>query len=194
MQFTSKTYSDLTMKKIKKACPECKKIKPLTEFVDLAGADNPRGKYCRACFEARQFQSLLELLDGRDYCLYCGKKFRCTYERLSDGSTKHLVERDHMDPLIWGGGFDEYEGQYDDDRDPYIAARNTVYCCRECNQLKGDMLFVDWLKQLQPRFRRLARKVYIEKHGHRPEKFKPERMKDRYTSTWTISAVDDPDL
>jgi hypothetical protein len=94
-----------------------------------------------------------------------------------------------MDPVAWGGDLDEYEGLYDDLRDPFIAAKNTVYCCRECNARKGDMLFCDWLKTLKPRNRSLARQIYTRKHGYEPEQFEPQRVNDGCL-TWRITAED----
>jgi hypothetical protein len=119
-------------------------------------------------------------LGGRDFCLYCGRRFTALYVTDARGRRRPVLERDHMDPIAWGGALDEFEGLHDDNRDPHIAARNTVWCCRECNQRKGDMPFVDWLATLESRYCRLTRKVYTEKHGYPPEAFGPHRVVNGY--------------
>lgn len=98
-------------------------------------------------------------MDGRDYCLYCGKKMDKAYDWNPGGSsTKHYLNRDHMDPVALGG----------EDSD-----HNTVYCCVSCNLRKGDRPFTEWLKMLSPEGDELAREVYVQKHGYQPEDFTP---------------------
>jgi hypothetical protein len=94
------------------------------------------------------------------------------------------LHRDHMDPVALGGRYDPADEGGDD-------SDNAVWCCAPCNLRKGDMPFVDWLATLAPRFRRLARRVYVAKHGHAPEAFRPSRG-DRDYMTFRIG-MDDPD-
>ncbi|KAA5547018.1 hypothetical protein FYK55_00950 [Roseiconus nitratireducens] len=161
------------MSKIK-ICPRCDRAKARDEFVNIYGHANPRGKYCRSCFDERELEHVRELMDGRDFCLYCGKRILRYCEWNADGrSTRTFIHRDHMDPVS-GGGHDEYgvvdleTGTLSEDD------RNLVYCCAECNLKKGEMPFLKWLERLAPEFQKLARRVYAEKHdGKQPEQFVP---------------------
>lgn len=144
-----------------KTCPQCKQLLAIDTFVNIYGYPNPRGKYCRDCFAERQRQSAIRLMDGRDFCLYCGTKVSKVYDYAPNGDhTKVHLHRDHMDPFSLGG---EDNGT------------NTVFCCPTCNLKKGDKLFVEWLDAMDPAYRGLARQVYIEKHGHEPEEFTPPK-------------------
>lgn len=83
-----------------------------------------------------------------DSCLYCGRS-------LAPGVRTHL---DHMDPQSkWGWDHPD----------------NLLRVCKPCNLKKGDLLFHEWLDQLPPKRRAMARSVYIEKHCYPPEAFIP---------------------
>lgn len=145
-----------------KKCRKCNFIKPISYFVSVYGFKNPRGKYCYECFLAIEQEHVINLMEGRDFCLYCGKIIRKAYDWTIEGkSIKTYVHSDHMDPLSLGGQDNN---------------RNTVYCCTSCNRKKGNTSFVEWLKLLKPRNFSLAREIYIQKHKHSPEKFKPQLM------------------
>jgi 5-methylcytosine-specific restriction endonuclease McrA len=98
-------------------------------------------------------------MGGRNFCLYCGVKIEKAYDWTAEGNSAHTyLHLDHMDPISLGG-----EG----------SERNTVYCCVSCNLKKGDKLFTKWPGELKPKYRELSRRVYIEKHGKKPEEFEP---------------------
>lgn len=149
-----------------KLCKHCKQLKPVQEFVNASGAHNPRGTKCETCYKAGIKEAIIELLEGKDRCIYCdqevpvpslGKKF------------SHYLEKDHMDPKARGG---------------WDHPDNLIWCCRNCNQKKKDTLFVDWLNMIPPACRADARQAYINKHCYRPEEFVPFDLR----STWiTIS-------
>lgn len=145
--------------KKEKTCPECKLVKPIDDFVSIYGVKNPRGKYCKSCFELHQQQHAISLMEGRDYCLYCGRKIEKAYDWTLEGkSEKTYLHLDHMDPLSLGGEDSE---------------TNTVYCCVECNLQKGNKPYSEWLMELTPDCREVARSIYIKKHGRAPEDYKP---------------------
>lgn len=101
----------------------------------------------------------MSLMDGRDFCLYCGKKIEKAYDWTIEGRpSRTYLHLDHMDPLSRGG------------KD---AKCNSVYCCVTCNIKKRDKLFSDWLNELMPKYRRLSRSVYTAKHRREPEEFTP---------------------
>jgi len=148
----------IVLKKEKK-CARCKIVKPTEHFVTIYGCVNPRGKYCKQCFFEREQEFVRELLNGRDFCLYCGKPITKAYDWTPEGkSKKTYIHLDHMDPLCLGGDDSE---------------NNTVYCCVTCNTRKSIRSFADWLNQLEPPYRDLARNIYQEKHGRSPEEFQP---------------------
>ena len=125
----------------------------------IYGFSNPRGKYCKSCFLIRQREHVISLMEGRDFCLYCGEKIEKVYDWTPEGkSSRMYLHLDHMDPISLGGEDSE---------------RNTVYCCVHCNLKKGNMLFATWLEKLKPEYRELSRKVYVEQHGRKPEEFAP---------------------
>ncbi len=164
------------MKKNKK-CLGCKKTKPVDEFVTTIGYFNKRGHYCKSCYEENEREweesakeetqarmQKLKTIYGkywkhnalpkdfvyflsreRDFCPYCGDELR----------QSHI---EHMDPLDLGGE---------------DSIRNTLYSCESCNLKKGTMLFMDWIKQLSPKYRDIATEIYVKKHGHLPEGFQP---------------------
>ncbi len=142
-----------------KECARCRIIQPVSFFVSIYGFKNPRGKYCENCFHKSQREQAILLLEGRDFCLYCGRKIDRVYEWTVNGkSVKTYINRDHMDPTSLGG------------KD---KKSNTVYCCRECNLKKGKKTYTEWLSFLKPEYSFLARDIYIKKHKRTPEKFKP---------------------
>ncbi|RKY91812.1 MAG: hypothetical protein DRQ01_07105 [Ignavibacteriae bacterium] len=141
-----------------KKCPKCNIVKPISTFVNIYGFENPRGKYCRNCYLENELAFAKQLMEGRDYCLYCGKKIKRVYEWTMEGkTTRTYIQRDHMDPVSLGGADN---------------ARNTVYCCVECNRRKGNKTFSDWLKSLAPYYRKVSRVIYINKHQRTPEEFR----------------------
>lgn len=145
--------------KKEKACPNCKLIKSIDEFVTIYGVKNPRGKYCQACFEMHQREHAISLMEGRDFCLYCGSRIEKAYDWTPEGNSERTyLHLDHMDPVSLGGE---------------DSQTNTVYCCVSCNLKKGNKLYSDWLKELKPECREISRKIYIQKHGREPEGFKP---------------------
>jgi len=73
---------------------------------------------------------------------------------------------DHMDSLSKGGE---------------ESIRNAVYVCAGCNLAKRNQLFVDWLELLTPEFRQNASLIYLKKHGHPPNAFKPTTKQVRLT-------------
>ena len=149
--------------KSEKKCPRCGLIKQISEFVTIYGYPNVRGKYCLPCFYDREREYAIEILEGRDCCLYCGKKIEKLYDWLPNGTpSKTYVNLDHMDPLSLGG----------EDKD-----ENTLYCCVNCNLRKGDKTFTDWLRSLESPYKEIAREVYIRKQRRRPEDFEPKESK-----------------
>ena len=150
----------MTSARKQKTCPRCGLVKPLSQFVTIYGYENSRGKYCRQCFLDREQESVRALLDGRDFCLYCGKVITKAYDWTPEGrSKKTYINLDHMDPRYLGGD-DSHE--------------NTVYCCTTCNARKGRKPFLVWLGELKAPYEELARRVYEEKHGRSPEEFEPK--------------------
>lgn len=142
-----------------KRCHRCGKTKLLNEFVNIYGFENPRGKYCSDCHKARMHEEVKQYMDGRDFCLYCGTIFTKHREYASNGKPiKTFLHQDHMDALASGGE---------------DSPNNTVFCCASCNVKKGDKSFADWLGQLKPKYRKLSRNIYVEKHGREPEDFEP---------------------
>jgi hypothetical protein len=104
------------------------------------------------------------LFAERQHCPYCGTLL----ERPADGSDTAFGDThlDHMDALSLGGE---------------DSIRNAVYVCAACNMAKGRRLFMDWLTQLSPEHRALARHIYTDKHGHPPEAFTPSTKSQRLT-------------
>ena len=144
-----------------KMCRGCNSVKPIDEFVTIYGVRNPRAKYCQSCFAAHQQEHAKSLMEGRDFCLYCGTKIEKAYDWTPEGrSAKTYLHLDHMDPLSLGGE---------------ASDKNTVCCCVACNLRKGNKLFVNWLAELEAKYREIARRVYIEKHQRDPEIFIPLR-------------------
>jgi len=142
-----------------KKCERCKIVKPISSFVSIYGFANSRGKYCHDCFLSIQQEHAFSLMEGRNFCLYCGKIIYKAYDWTKDSkSVKTYLHRDHMNPLSLGG----------EDND-----HNTVYCCTSCNVKKGNKTFIEWLKLLNLKYSKLSREVYIQKQKHIPEDFKP---------------------
>ena len=114
----------------------------------------------------------MELMDGRDFCLYCGKTVAkyCDYDARGNSSGSY-IELDHMDPISLGGH--DTRGLIDlETAESLDDGQNVVYCCRECNRKKSNTLFVDWVKSLAPHFQALAIEVYKQKHdGRLPDGF-----------------------
>ncbi|MEZ5530460.1 MAG: HNH endonuclease [Porticoccaceae bacterium] len=160
LEILSKSFKKKKVQKIhikEKRCQECKNIKGIEEFVTIYEFPNSRGKYCKTCFLLHQQQHAMSLMDGRDYCLYCGLKISKVYDWTpEDRSHKTYLHRDHMDPLSLGG--EDIE-------------RNTVYCCVTCNLRKGNKFYKDWLKELEPKYREIAYIKYVKSHGRTPEEF-----------------------
>ncbi len=159
----TKKQSNYTSKKKEKNCLGCRTVKPIKDFVTIYGFSNPRGKYCKSCFLEKQRKHAISLMEGRDFCLYCGVKIEKAYDWTAEGKSDHTyLHLDHMDPISLGGEYSE---------------RNTVYCCVSCNIKKGDKLFIEWLEELEPKYRELSRNIYVKKHGKKPEEFEPSANK-----------------
>ena len=153
-------------KKRDKKCPRCGQIKSVNKFADFNGNLNPRGKYCKAC-KTKQFreewkQNVDLIFDGHGCCIYCGKSAREIIggpkgsKDYIDNEGAVTYHREHMDPMSKGG-------DYVDDE------HNTINVCASCNIKKKDKPFYEWLDYLEPKYRKISRKVYIEKHGYPPE-------------------------
>lgn len=153
-----------------KTCAHCKETKDKADFVSIYGFPTRRGKYCSACFKVRQQSEVVDLMEGRDFCLYCGLKITKARDYSEKGnSVKTYVHQDHMDPVALGG-FDPYT--YDLEVGDFPGGdRNVVYCCAGCNIKKKDTPFVEWLETLRPEFQKLSRDVYVQKNGRQPEDF-----------------------
>jgi hypothetical protein len=173
------------MKKKEKVCPSCKKMLSYETFVTTWGEQSNSGRYCLPCHlereekqkqaEIQERKELIEKLqivygqywrhyaapenfldslqEERDCCPYCGTNFDDVQPTKFNDTPMHL---DHMDSLHKGGEH---------------SIRNTVYCCGPCNIKKGKLSFNKWLEKLEPESQKLAREIYIEKHGHPPEDF-----------------------
>jgi hypothetical protein len=109
------------------------------------------GQYWRHYAAPENFFASLQ--EERDFCPYCGTRFKDSKPCKFNENSMHL---DHMDPLHKGGEH---------------SIRNTVYCCGQCNINKGRRSFIKWLEKLKPEYQKLAREIYTEKHGHLPEDF-----------------------
>ena len=173
------------MKRSEKPCKRCKKVLPVSEFVNSAGERSSQGHYCLPChvereqlFREEQIRERDELIQklqivyGQWWQHYADPvNFRddlvaerdfCLYCGVSfkDAIEPKLggekVHLDHMDPLERGGEH---------------SIRNVVYCCGECNIKKGKTRFLDWLLKLSPKQQETSRAVYVGKHGHQPEDF-----------------------
>jgi 5-methylcytosine-specific restriction endonuclease McrA len=159
----SKKRAPSEIRRKEKKCPGCGLVKPIEEFVTIYGVENPQGKYCQRCFANHEREHAMSLMEGRDFCLYCGTRIEKAYDWTPEGnSARTYLHLDHMDPLLRGGK--------DSDN-------NTVYCCVACNLKKGDKLFTDWLAELTPEYREISRNIYIEKHHREPEAFNPSSNK-----------------
>lgn len=172
-----------------KKCTGCNQYKLKERFVDSKGNPNPRGKYCFSCYKngfaknsneeindtetiIRKYKIIFgeywkhyaiphdfrkELYEERDFCPYCGVKLPPYYVSESVGKAVIRSHIDHMDPLSKGGE---------------ESIRNAVIVCGSCNSKKGDLLFVEWLKRLKPKYRKIAHEIYVQKQGHDPEEFR----------------------
>lgn len=178
------------MKEAIRKCRRCGELKPKSQFVDVYGESNPKGWFCANCHLVRvaQWQEKAkaekesklrklniiygewwrhyclprefaeDIYDERDFCLYCGNKLPPMYLGTDPelGTFRGRAHLDHMDPLELGGE---------------DSIRNVVYICDNCNYRKGRRSFLDWIALLIPKYKKLSREVYEEKHGHPPEEF-----------------------
>lgn len=103
------------------------------------------------------------LFAERSQCPYCGAPLEAPGDSKAAFGDTHL---DHMDALSLGGE---------------ESIRNAVYVCAECNMAKGRRTYCDWLQQLAPSCREMARRVYTDKHGHLPEAFTRKTKSQRLT-------------
>ena len=167
-------------------------MKLKSQFVDTYGVTNHRGWYCADCHAIRVEEwkkrakaekeaklRKLKIIYGewwrhyclprefaddiyneREFCLYCGTKLPPMYLGADSelGTFRGRAHLDHMDPLEIGGE---------------DSIRNVVYVCDDCNYKKGKRPFVEWLALLDPKYQKLSREVYAEKHGCPPEDFEP---------------------
>jgi len=189
---TNTQSSSKPTKALYKKCPNCIKAKLKIEFVDFQGKKNPRGKYCQACYEKRIIEERVKQFDGlllrelehiekykiiygdnwqskasidsltlvlfmeRDFCPYCGKSFREYQENKDYNQCREIFHIDHLNPLRLGGE---------------DSIRNAVCVCKTCNLKKGSSSFLSWLDKLKPKYKAIARNIYIEKLGYPPEEF-----------------------
>lgn len=159
LNLNKKERAPIIIKKKNKSCPRCGFVKTIEEFVTIYGFTNPRGKYCRSCHLDRERLYAISLMEGRDFCLYCGVKIKKVRDFTQEGKVSNTyVQLDHMDPMSLGGE---------------DSKCNTVYCCVSCNLKKKNKLFTKWLEELEPKYRELSQRIYIEKHGKKPEEFVP---------------------
>jgi hypothetical protein len=102
----------------------------------------------------------------RARCPYCDGPLGAFYTPQTDdaGPTRDSAHLEHMDPLARGGE---------------DSIRNALYVCAGCNLKKRSRAFVDWLAMLDPVRQPLVRAIYVEKHGHTPEDFKPQQRTER---------------
>lgn len=178
------------MKK-EKSCPRCKRIRPNSDFVDLSGSQNLRGKYCIKCHKEMKAEALRNALKGE--ASYIPKlkiiygKYWKHYALPHDFETTLYHERDFC-PYCGKSLPPHYIGKSEasspfrgrahlDHMDPLSkggedSIRNAVYVCGKCNCEKGELPFTKWLGKLLPKHKKLAREIYIEKHRYPPEKFK----------------------
>jgi 5-methylcytosine-specific restriction endonuclease McrA len=84
-----------------------------------------------------------QILKERKSCVYCGKEFN-----------GHPIELDHIDPLSKGGLHSKF---------------NLVACCRQCNQLKKNKTFNEWLKFIPDERKQIVTKFYFNRKGRWPE-------------------------
>lgn len=149
-----------------KYCADCKKLKSINSFVTIYGYESTYGKYCQSCFNKHQLEQAMYLMGGRNFCLYCGVKIKKAYDYTPKGSSiRTYLHRDHMDPLSLGGENTD---------------ANLVYCCVGCNLKKRNKLFLDWLSELSPKYKKISRKIYIDKHSRSPEEFIQENYELEY--------------
>jgi len=196
-----------------KKCRRCGELRKRTEFLDWTGKQNPRGYYCIYCHKEKEREQLEnrrkyheslvrkykimygefwqhyavphdfedELYDERDFCPYCGNLLPPKYVPDSDQKNPFWgrAQIDHMDPLSKGGE---------------DSIRNAVYVCDRCNYEKGSSLFLNWLKRLEPKYRKLAIEIYSRKHGHKPEDFKPGNAVSRADGVYYELLYDEDEL
>lgn len=203
------------MKK-EKRCYYCDQVLPLNQFVSVVtGYDNPRGRACYECYEWREelFEKRSDEMDSpneekyvrqliatygdawqahalphflwsklreeRDFCPYCGEslnKLEAFSSWNSEGKFIQFLHLDHMEPLQLGG------------EDSF---RNAVIVCHDCNLKKGKALFKEWLPKLEPKFREIARAIYLSKMGCSPEDFEPGQPTERVSKAGSVLFFDD---
>ncbi len=101
-----------------------------------------------------------------DFCPYCAGSLGPFYRPQSEDAPESSMSAhlEHMDPLALGGE---------------DSIRNALYVCASCNLKKRSRPFVVWLAMLPPAQATRARFIYIDKHGHSPEEFKPSQKTER---------------
>ena len=156
-----------------KICPQCESKKDISCFVTVYGFQNSRGKYCKSCFNENEIRDVIEALEGRTFCLYCGKYIEKLHDYDKKGnSIKVYIHSDHMDAVSLGGE---------------NCVINLVNCCVECNLKKGNKPFVEWLDSLPEKYKDISRQVYIDKHVRAPEEFDPEEVELFFNKVWRSS-------
>ena len=193
----------------RKKCRKCKVHHLKTSFVDSSGERNPKGAFCRSCFNEREVEmrasarkeriadlEKLKVIYGEFWIFYTSphtfperlatEREHCPYcgtklNLVYDPGLKSQQKAhiEHMDPLELGG------------EDSF---RNSIYVCGSCNLKKGSMAFTKWLAQLDSEYANKSRDIYIQKHGFAPEKFiegEPTERCGGYDARlcWTLSEL-----
>ena len=179
-------------------CKGCQSETDRSAFYDTTGELNPRGRFCRDCYEARRREEeraaiAFEKAAARKFRIMFGRWWK--HYAYPDAFIFSLYrERDFCPycgirlPALFvnksSAGPPYLSRPHVDHMDPIArggedSIRNAVYICGSCNYAKRDSLFVDWIQSLAPQCRELSRQIYIEKHGHDPEAFVPGESKGR---------------
>ena len=173
-------------------CKDCKRETDSSAFYNSMGEPNPRGWFCRDCYEAREREQARALIESEEAA---AGKFHIMFGRwwrhyaYPDAFIFTLYrERDFcpycgtcLPPLFVNKsspGPPYPNRPHLDHMDPIArggedSIRNAVYVCGKCNYSKRNKLFLAWLESLTPQYQELSRQIYIEKHGHDPEAFVP---------------------
>jgi len=120
-----------------KFCQKCKKVKPLTEFSEMANEELAYFSWCKDCNIDRNIARLsrdskfglslllLTRLGFQDRCFVCG----CTHDE-SMARDQSPLEVDHLVPSIKGG---------------QLSLHNVLLLCKRCNLQKGTKTIDEFL-------------------------------------------------
>lgn len=196
-----------------KICGKCMIKKGINEFVDLSGNINPRGKYCKDCYEIIEKENReallkkeldkipkLKIIFGRYWkhyafpsefseLLYNEREF-CPYcgRNLSDQYSKNVKD---SDPFRNKAHIDHMDPLSRGEEDSIC---NSVYVCWECNYRKGNMLFTDWVNLLSQKNKEISLQIYIDKHGFSPNDFIPGESSERSSGVLYELMLEDDEL